>query len=122
MNSDGRRLLWLDIIAGNRQRFISFLKVVENLAKREEGRSVKVLIRSLTIYEAFYEKNTPSQTVIIKDALRNFKVEKFFDLEHSWNWIANEPFFKQFTEVAIFYKSVISFQACKNLHTLEVNL
>ena len=47
-NSDGRRL-WLDIRASERQYLASFLKVVENLAKKYEDRRVKVLIQSLRI-------------------------------------------------------------------------
>jgi hypothetical protein len=52
------------------------------------------------------------------EVLKSFEIEKFFDLHHSQYWQATEPYFKQFTEVAIFENSVISFQACKNLQIL----
>jgi hypothetical protein len=81
----------------------------------EDDRSVKVMIRSLSVSE---QSLSPSQVVKMTEVLKTFKIEKFFDLYHSQYWQATEPYFKHFTEVAIFEKSVISFQACKNLQTL----
>ena len=55
----------------------SFLKVVENLAIKDDDRSVKVMIHSLSVYE---QSLSPSEVVKMTEVLRNFKIEKFFDL------------------------------------------
>ena len=56
---------------------MSFLKVVENLAMKDDDRSVKFMIHSLSVYE---QSLSPSQVVKMTEVLRNFKIEKFFDL------------------------------------------
>ena len=56
---------------------MSFLKVVENLAMKYDDRSVKFMIHSLSVNE---QSLSPSQVVKMTEVLRNFKIEKFFDL------------------------------------------
>ena len=77
------------------------------------------MIHSLSISE---QSISISQVVKMTEILKSFKIEKFFDLSHSRHWQGTEPYFKLFTEVAIFEKSVISFQACKNLQILQLHL
>jgi hypothetical protein len=58
----------------------------------------------------------------INEAMKIYKIEKFFDIYHSYFWESTDSYFRHLSEVAIFDGSVISFVAFKNLRTLEVNM
>ena len=58
----------------------------------------------------------------IIEAMKIYKIEKFFDIYNSYFWGSTDSYFRHFTEVAIFDRSSISFASYKNLRTLEVSM